>query len=107
MIGLVFASAIYAAMFQSAAADGARTALRTCIKQAAETAKQQKMAADALPGFAHQQCANQETTFKSAVWAFDSKNKVARKQSEADVNVQIDDFMSVAKDRYTIETTPQ
>ena len=31
-----------------------------------------------------QQCAAQETSFKSAMWAFDSKNKVSKKQSESD-----------------------
>jgi hypothetical protein len=49
----------------------------------------------------------QETTFKSAVWAFDSKNKVSKKQSEKDSEYQIEDFVTSAADRYAMDTTPQ
>ena len=107
MIGLVVASAIYAAAFQSSGADSARTTLRTCLHGAVEEAKKQKLTADGFTAFAHQQCATQETNFKSAMWAFDSKNKVSKKQSESDAGLQIDDFVASAADRYSMETTPQ
>ena len=84
MIGLVVASVIYAAAFQSSSADTARTTLRTCLHAAVEEAKKQKVTADGFTAFAHQQCASQESNFKSAMWAFDSKNKVSKKQSESD-----------------------
>jgi len=107
MFKLLAASAILAAAWQTAAADGARTALRTCIKTAATEAKGQKLASDALPDFIHQKCGAEETKFKSAVWAFDSKNKVSKKQSESDANLQIDDFVTSAADRYAMESAPQ
>ena len=107
MIVLTIASAIFAASFQTAAADGARTALRTCIKQAAAEAKGQKVANDAFTGFVRQKCAAQETSFKSAVWAFDSKNKVSKKQSESDAEFQVEDFLTSAADRYAAEAAPQ
>ena len=107
MIKLVITSAILAAAFQSAAADGARTALRSCIKQAAAEAKGQKVASDGFVGFVRQKCAAQETSFKSAVWAFDSKNKVSKKQSNSDAEVQVEDFVTVAADRYASENSPQ
>jgi hypothetical protein len=107
MIGLIVASAIYAAAFQSSGADSARTTLRTCLHSAVEEAKKQKLAAGGFANFAHQQCAAQETNFKSAMWAFDSRNKVSKKQSESDAAVQIDDFVASATDRYSMETTPQ
>jgi hypothetical protein len=108
MIGLMIGSAILAAAFQSsAAADGARSALRTCYKEATAQAKTQKLANDAFTAFIRQQCAAKETSFKSAVWAFDSKNKVSKKQSESDANFQIEDFVTSAADRYAMETTPQ
>jgi hypothetical protein len=107
MIGLLVASSIYAAAFQSSGADSARTTLRTCLHGAVEEAKKQKVAADGFSVFAHQQCAVQETNFKSAMWAFDSKNKVSKKQSESDAGLQIDDFVASAADRYSMETTPQ
>ena len=83
MMKLLVASAILAAAWQSAAADGARTAL------------------------IHEKCGAEEVKFKSAVWAFDSKNKVSKKQSESDATFQIEDFVTSAADRYVVETTPQ
>lgn len=106
MIVMMVASAMYAAAFQTAAADNARTALRTCIKQAATEAKGQKIASDGFSDFVKLKCAEQETKFKSAVWAFDSKNKVSKKQSESDAQFQIDDYVMSAADRYAAEVSP-
>jgi hypothetical protein len=106
MIKLMLASAILAAAFQSTAADSARTALRACIKQASAEAKGQKVASDAFGTFVRQKCAAQTTSFKSAVWAFDSKNKVSRKQSDSDAEFQIEDFVTSAADRYAAEASP-
>jgi len=100
-------SAILAASWQSAAADGARTALRACIKQAATEAKSQKLNADAITALIHEKCGAEEANFKSAVWSFDSKNKVSKKQSESDSGMQIEDFVTSAADRYVTETTPK
>jgi hypothetical protein len=106
MVVMLIASAIYAAAFQTAAADNARTALRTCIKQAATDAKGQKLASDGFSAFVKQKCVDQESRFKSAVWAFDSKNKVSKRQSESDAQLQIDDYVSSAADRYAAEASP-
>ena len=103
MIELVIASAIHTAMLQSAAANGARSALRACIKDAAAQATTQTLASDAFTSFVRQKCAAQESSFKSAVWAFDSKNKVSRKQSEADVKVQVEDFVTMAAERFATQ----
>ena len=107
MIALLAASAILAGAWQSAAADGARTALRACIKQATTDAKGAKVASDALPDFIRTKCGDAEVKFKSAVWAFDSKNKVSKKQSESDADLQIEDFVASAADRYAAEASPQ
>lgn len=103
MIKLLIGSAILAALWQNAAADGARNQLRTCIKQATAEAKSQKLAADALPAFIHQKCTSQEANFKSAMWAFDSKNKVSRRQSEADADLQIEDIVTMAAEHYAMQ----
>jgi len=107
MIEIVFASAIYAAAFQNAAADGARSALRTCIRAATEEARGQKIGNDAFPGFVRSKCTAQESSFKSAVWAFDSKNKVSRRQSEDDANLQVEDFVGMAAEKYAGDAAPQ
>ena len=103
MIELVIASAIHAAMLQTTAANNARSELRACIKEAAAEATTQKLAADAFASFVRQKCEAQESSFKSAVWAFDSKNKVSRKQSEADVKVQVEDFVTTAAERFAAQ----
>jgi len=103
MIQMLIGSAILAALWQNAAADGARSQLRSCIKQAAADAKGQKLSADALPAFIHQKCATQEAGFKSAMWAFDSKNKVSRRQSEEDADLQIEDIVTVAAEHYAMQ----
>ena len=106
MIELVFASAIYFAGMQTPAADKARTALRTCIRAASEQAKAQKIPLDGFSDFVRVQCTVQETGLKTAVWAFDSKNKVSRKQSESDATMQIEDYLATAKDHYELATVP-
>ncbi len=100
MIDLVIASAIHAAMFQSAAAVSARQELVTCLRKAVDDAKTQKLAADGFAGFAKQQCSTQQSKLKAAIWAFDSKNKVSRSQSEADAEAQIEDYVSTQAGRY-------
>lgn len=107
MIELIIVSAIHAATLQTTAADSARNALRTCIKEAAAQAGPQKLAGDAFTSFIRQRCAAQEASFKSAVWSFDSKNKVSKKQSEADAMFQIEDFVGAAAERYAAENSPQ
>ena len=107
MIELIIGSAIHAAMLQTTAANSARSALRTCIKEAAAQASPQKLADDAFTSFVRQRCAAQETSFKSAIWSFDSKNKVSKKQSEADAMFQIEDFVAAAAERNAAENSPQ
>ena len=107
MFVLVAASVVWAAAFQSSAADGARSTLRTCISQAVTEAKGQNVTADGFSAFVMQKCTSQAATFKSAVWAFDSKNKVSRKQSESDSDMQIEDFVSSAEARFRRENQPR
>ena len=106
MIELVFASAIYFAGMQTPAADKARTALRTCIKSASEQAKSQKIPLDGFQDFVRAQCTAQEGGLKTAVWAFDSKNKVSKKQSESDAELQVEDFVAVAAEKYVAHSAP-
>jgi hypothetical protein len=106
MIGLVIASVIQMAMMQSSAADGARKALVTCLHDAVEEAKAQKVGAAGFNAFAAQKCSAQAMSFKSAVWAFDAKNKVSKKQSESDSQAQVDDYLATSVERYEMAVTP-
>ena len=100
MLGLVISSAIMLAAAQSATVDGARNGLRNCFKEAITQAKTDKIAKDGFQPFARTRCAAQETSFTAAVWAFDAKNKVPKKQSNADAQLQIEDFLTMADEKY-------
>ena len=107
MIELVVASAIYAMSWQSAAATSARQQLVQCLKDASTKAQADDLAADAFTAFAQQSCASQASRLKAAIWSFDAKNKVSRKQSEADSDLQIEDYLSTAAERYRLAVTPK
>jgi hypothetical protein len=103
MLGLVMSSMIMLAAVQSAAVNNARDGLRNCFKEAVAQAKTDKVPKDGFQAFAHSRCAAQETSFTAAVWAFDVKNKVSKKQSNADAQLQIEDFLIMAEEKYQRE----
>ena len=103
MLGLVMSSVIMLAAVQSAAVNGARDGLRNCFKEAITQAKTDKVPKEGFQAFAHGRCTAQETSFTAAVWAFDAKNKVSKKQSSADAQLQIEDFLIMADEKYQRE----
>ena len=107
MIELVVASAIYAVSWQTAAANNARQQLVQCLKTAATKAEADKLAPDGFAAFALQSCTAQADSLKAAIWTIDAKHKVPRKQSEADADLQIEDYVATAEDRYRVTVTPK
>ena len=103
MMTLVMSSVLVLAAVQSAAINSARDGLRNCLKSAVEQAKTDKIAKDGFQPFAKGRCAAQEESFTAAVWAFDSKNKVSKKQSNSDAALQIEDFLLTADEKYQRE----
>ncbi len=106
MMILVMAAALVSAAAQNATINSARDGLRNCFKEAATKAKADKMAKEAFEPFARSQCAAQATKFTDAVRAFDSKNKLSKKQSNADAELQIEDFLFVATEKFEAEGNP-
>jgi hypothetical protein len=104
MMNLVISSAIVLAAVQSAAANSARDALRACVKNSMSQAKTDKLTVDAFKTFARSHCSTQEQGFTAAIWAFDAKNKVSKRQSAEDAQLQIEDIIASASDRYEFET---
>jgi hypothetical protein len=104
MMNVVISSVIVLAAVQTAAANGARDTLRTCVKTSMTQAKSDKLTVDAFKAFAMSQCSTQAAGFTAAMWAFDSKNKVSKKQSAEDAQLQIEDIVASASDRYEFET---
>ena len=103
MMTLVMSSVMMLAAVQSAAVNTARDGLRNCYKAAAEQAKADKVAKDGFQPFARGKCSAQQDSFTAAVWAFDSKNKVSKKQSNADAELQMEDFLFVADEKFQRE----
>ena len=91
---------IIAALMQSAAINGQRDKYLSCLDTAFESAKAQKLPAEALDAHLRQTCAAVESSFEAALIGFDVKNKVPRKQAAADAQVQVDDFVTSIVDRY-------
>lgn len=97
---VLIASAMAMASLQSAAADSSRKQFVACLHDVVDKAKAQKVTADGFSDFVHAQCGTIADSFKGALVSFDVKNKVARKQAEADAQSSIDDYVSTAADRY-------
>jgi hypothetical protein len=87
-------------LLQSAAINGQRDSYLSCLEQQAKAATAQKVAAETVEATLRQACAPAEKSFKSALVAFDVKNKVPRKQAAADAQLQVDDFVTSTVERY-------
>ena len=103
MMPLVMSSVLVLAAVQSAAINSAREGLRNCFKEAITQAKTDKVAKDGFQPFAKTRCTTQSNSFTAAIWAFDAKNKVSKKQSNADAQLQIEDFLIMADEKYQRE----
>ncbi len=107
MIVLSIASAIYLVALQNAAANNSRDQLMSCLDETVTKGKTASIAADAFVGFARGQCGAPATSLKSALVAFDVKNKISRKQAEADAESQIDEFVTMTSERYAAQARPR
>lgn len=107
MIFLVGASAIYLTAMQ-ASINAPRDAFKTCLASAVEKAQAQKIEGDGYEAFVRETCGTQLGSFKSAVTAFDIKNKMSRKDASDDADSMIADFVSGSADhyRYVIKSDP-
>ena len=103
MISLV-AVAIYAAAFQSAAADASRKEFTACLRQAVDKGKSEKVATPGFDAYLRAQCAPASAKFRDAMVSFDVKNKVPRKQATSDAESQISDYYSETGERYKFQT---
>jgi hypothetical protein len=99
MIAFVGASAISLIMLQ-AAISAPTQAFRTCIKQASDKAKGEKVAPDAFDAYIRTACATQMGALKSAQTSFDMKNGMSRKAASSDADGIVDDYIATASDNY-------
>jgi hypothetical protein len=107
MIFLVGASAIYLTALQASIV-APRDAFQSCLKVAVDKAQSQKVDGDGYEAFVRTTCGTQMNSFKSAVTAFDMKNKMSRKDSSDDAEAMVADFVTGSANhyRYVIKSDP-
>jgi hypothetical protein len=97
---VIVASAILAATLQAAVAAGPRKDYVACLKTAETQAATQKVAPDAFAAFAEQNCSGIAQGFKSELVKFLVKNGLSRKAADEDAQLQIEDYIFTAEQRY-------
>lgn len=95
MIVFVIAAAM---TMQAAAAD--RSAYVSCLKDAVTSAKSANVGVDAFKDYAHKACASVEQGFKAKLVSFNVKNGMSKKAAAEDADVQLEDYVYTAEERY-------
>lgn len=101
MFTILAAVAIYAGV-----AGDTRKAYSACLNDAVASAKAAKIPADGFKAHAHQTCAAVEATFRKELAAFNMKNGMGRKTATEDAQIQIDDYVYTADERYRFSLQP-
>ena len=99
MISLMIAIAIGLTAMQSGI-DVPRKNFGTCLSSALDAALAQKIAVPDYGAFVAKTCESQASTLKSGLIGFDVKNGVARTRASADAQAQIDEYLTMAAERY-------
>ena len=94
-----------AALFAGVSAEP-RQAYSACLKDAVANAKIANVTADGFKAYAQQTCASAEGSFKASLSAFNVKNGMSKKSAGEDAQVQIDDYLYSAEDRYRGSLAP-
>lgn len=102
MIAILIAAAM---VMQAGAAD--RTAYRTCLNEAVASAKGAKIGVDAFKDYARKTCAAVEGGFKSKLVSFNVKNGMSKKTAAEDAEVQLEDYVYTAEEKYRYSVQPQ
>jgi len=101
----MFTAILVMVAMQATAADP-RTTYNACLNEAVTSAKAAKVPADGFKAYAHQSCAAAEDKFRAVLAAFNVKNGMSRKAATADAQVQIDDYVYTADERYRYSVAP-
>ncbi len=99
-------SLLAAAAFLAGIAGDSRQAYSACLKDAVANAKITKIPGDGFKAYAHQACAAAEDSFKKSLAAFNIKNGMGKKSATEDAQIQIDDYVFAAEDKYRFSIQP-
>jgi len=101
----MIAAMIAAAMvMQVGAAD--RSAYVSCLKDAVANAKGASVTADGFKDYAHKTCASVADGFRAKLVSFNVKNGMSKKAAADDAQVQLDDYVYSAEERYRYSVEP-
>ena len=91
---------VAAAMMMQGASDDLRSAYRSCLNSAVSSAKSANVGVDGFKDYAHKTCSAYEESFKAKLVSFNVKNGMSRKAAADDAQVQLDDYVYTAEERY-------
>ena len=77
-----------------------------CLRDAVASAKAANVTGDGFKAYAQQTCAEAEAKFKASLAAFNVKNGMGRKSATEDAQLQIDDYLFSAEDKYRFSLEP-
>lgn len=99
MISLLVGAAIGLTALQ-AGIDIPRKNLGACLSSALDAAMAQKVAVPDYGAFVLKTCGAPANSLKSGLVGFDVKNGIKRSQATADAQAQIDEYFTMAAERY-------
>ena len=97
---MIVTAVIVAATLQATVAAGPRKEYVACLKTAVSQASAQKLAPDGFAAFAQQNCSSIEQSFKAELVKFLTKNGMAKNTAAEDADLQIEDYVFSAEQRY-------
>jgi hypothetical protein len=101
IVSILAATALFAGM-----SGDPRESYSACLQGAIASAKTAQITGDGFKAYAHETCAAAEASFKASRVAFNVKNRMGRKSAEEDAQVQIDDYIYSAEDKYRFSLEP-
>lgn len=99
MVLLVGAMAVSLTMLQ-AAINVPRDAFRSCMRDAATSAKSENVSGDAFEAYMRGKCSVELGSLRNALIAFNLKNGMAKKAAAADADMTVDDYVASPVDKY-------
>lgn len=100
---MLVTSLVTAAMLQTAAVAAPRKEFVGCLDAAVSSAKKQKIAVDGFKAHAEQSCSAVQAKLKSELANFGRKNGLSKATADEDAQMQIDDYLYTAEERYRYE----
>lgn len=83
-----------------------RRAYVSCLKDAAVSAQSANVTTDGFPEYAEKMCASILDSFRAKLVSFNVKNGMSKKTAAEDAQIQLDDYMYTAEERYRYSIDP-